>query len=172
MSRKSDWPAAPRLTMDGLITFQGDHDYLVELARAGNLQASQFLIRCAADCLIGAIPLPQTVADWLADGLRAAVEDPAKAGAALGIARGKGVPASHKETIRGGLAHSIGRDLVDMLNRDGAPLRSRKGSRSDELGPAFVGAFEVARELGIETDPRALRDARYPRKRKSRGSAK
>lgn len=144
----------------------GDCAYLVEIARAGNLQAARMLTDFAADCLLGGMSMPQPLADWLADGLRAAVANPAKAGTALGLARGAGRPSAHKETIRAGLAHSIGLDLVEQLHAEGATLRDRNGERDDELGSAFVGAFEIAREhLGIDTDPRALRDARYPRKR-------
>ena len=170
MADATDWPEAPRLTLDGGLWLPHDADYIVELARAGNVQAAHALASFAAGWLIGGVPLPQSVADWLADGLRAAVAKPDQAGAALGLTPGKGAPSARKTTLRGGLEHSIGRDLVEMRNREGAPLRSRNGTRDDELGPAFVEAFEIARTLGIKTDPRALRDARYPRKK--RGSSK
>lgn len=160
------WPEAPRLTLDGPLTFSGDLDYLVALARAGNIAAARLLVRAAAGHLVAGMTMPAALADWLADALEAALDDPAKAGAALGIARGAGRPAPHKESIRGGLARSIERGLVDMLRAQGLPVRDRTGPREDELGPAIVGAFEAARGLGIETDPRATRDAYYPRRRK------
>lgn len=172
MAKRDEWPEAPRLTVDGPAWLPKDADYMVELAKAGNVQAAEMLIGWSADKLGAGGKLPRSVAFWLANGLRGAAADPNKAGVALGIAKGKGAPAKRKATIRGGLEHSVVRDIVGSLNRDGAPLRDRT-ARDDELGPAFIGAFEVARELGIETEPRAIRDAYYPRKpRKRRGSDK
>jgi hypothetical protein len=170
MDNRKQWPEALYLGMDGFFVLPQDAEYFVAHAANGNLQAARMLTDYAADCLIGAIPMPQCVADWLADGLRAAMGDPKSAGRALGLTRSRGKPSPAGEDLRDAHALSVALDTVEWLTRPdeflGRPaLALQDRTRDDGAGPAIVGACKVIRELGIEMTPRALKAAYYAHRR-------